>query len=194
MGNVAAAVAEFDEAVQAPWRPPLVAVDGGRRDAGRTAPSGHARSRVGACRPVEAAAPVPTGRTVHPGYRPSREVRGGSSRSRTAVPPAGREAGRARDLPAVRLTRRARRLGAALGLAIGVALGSWLGAALAGDAGSELQLAGESSVVVRTGDSVWSIARSIAGDSDVRPVVDAIQSLNGLEGGFVVPGQVLRLP
>jgi hypothetical protein len=76
---------------------------------------------------------------------------------------------------------------------VGVALGTWFGALVSGPGEGGLQLAGESSVVVESGDTVWSIARSVAGDADVRAVVDAIQSLNGLEGAHLEPGQVLRL-
>ena len=61
--------------------------------------------------------------------------------------------------------------------------------------GGELQLAGERSVVVEPGDTVWSIAGEVAGaDQDVRTVVDAIEELNDLEGSALVPGQVLALP
>ena len=79
-----------------------------------------------------------------------------------------------------------------LALAAGVALGSWLGPLLGG--GGELRLAGGSSVVVQSGDTLWSIASSLDGDGDVRSLVDAIQRLNDLEGGVLVPGQVLELP
>jgi LysM repeat protein len=50
-------------------------------------------------------------------------------------------------------------------------------------------------VVVEQGDSLWSIAASVAGEGDdVRAVVDRIQELNGLSGSAVLPGQVLELP
>jgi Tfp pilus assembly protein FimV len=63
-----------------------------------------------------------------------------------------------------------------------------------GDRGG-LRLAGERSVVVEPGDTVWSIAGEVAGPGqDVRTVVDAIEELNDLEGSVVVPGQVLELP
>jgi hypothetical protein len=94
----------------------------------------------------------------------------------------------------LRLTRRARRLSVVLALGAGVALGSWLGP-LVGGGGGDLQLAGERSVVVQAGDSVWSIAADFAApDEDVRAVVDAIEELNDLDGARVVPGQVLQLP
>jgi LysM repeat protein len=74
-----------------------------------------------------------------------------------------------------------------------MALGSWLGPLFGGAA--ELRLAGESSVVVETGDTLWSIAGSVAGPGDdVRAVVDQIQRLNHLRGTELVPGQSLRLP
>jgi hypothetical protein len=93
----------------------------------------------------------------------------------------------------LRLTRRAKRLAVVLAMAAGLALGSWLGPLLDGS-GSDLRLAGESSVVVRSGDTVWSIATSLQGDGDVRALVDEIQRLNDLDGADLVPGQVLLLP
>jgi nucleoid-associated protein YgaU len=58
-----------------------------------------------------------------------------------------------------------------------------------------LRLAGESSVVVEPGDTVWSIAGEVAGPGeDVRAVVHAIVELNGLQDAVVVSGQVLELP
>lgn len=94
----------------------------------------------------------------------------------------------------MRLTRRGRLLLIVLSLAVGIALGallnSWAGT---GGQGS-LRLAGESSVVVRPGDSLWSIATAVAGTDDVRLAVDRIQQLNHLHGTALRPGQVLQLP
>ena len=78
-------------------------------------------------------------------------------------------------------------------LAAGVAVGSWLGPLVAGDAGG-LRLAGETSVVVQSGDTLWSIATTLDGDGDVRALVDEIQELNGLNSAVLVPGQTLLLP
>jgi nucleoid-associated protein YgaU len=92
----------------------------------------------------------------------------------------------------VRLTARGRRLVAVLALAAATG-----GVALAGDfssGGSALHLEGQDSVVVRSGDTLWSIASSVAGDDDVRAVVHRIQVRNGLHGTVIVPGEVLRLP
>jgi nucleoid-associated protein YgaU len=94
----------------------------------------------------------------------------------------------------VRLTRRARRLAVVVALAAGVALGSWLGPLIGSGGGSDLRLAGVSSMVVESGDTLWSIASSVAGDGDVRVVVEQIRQLNGLADADLIPGQVLRLP
>jgi hypothetical protein len=97
--------------------------------------------------------------------------------------------------PRLRLTRRGRRLVLALALGGAVALGSVVAPLVGGGGVSGLRLAGERSVVVESGDTVWSIAGEVAGpDQDVRTVVDAIEELNDLEGSVVVPGQVLELP
>jgi LysM repeat protein len=47
---------------------------------------------------------------------------------------------------------------------------------------------------VRPGDTLWSIATSVAGEGDVRDVVARIRQVNGLDGTVLVPGEVLRLP
>jgi nucleoid-associated protein YgaU len=93
----------------------------------------------------------------------------------------------------LRLTRRARRLAVVLAMAAGVAVGSWLGPLLGG-ADGDLRLAGDSSVVVQSGDTLWSIASSLDGDGDVRALIDEIQQLNGLRGSELRPGQTLLLP
>jgi nucleoid-associated protein YgaU len=50
------------------------------------------------------------------------------------------------------------------------------------------------SVVVQPGDTLWSIASSLDGDTDVRAVVYRIRQLNALERADLTPGQVLLLP
>ncbi len=47
-------------------------------------------------------------------------------------------------------------------------------------------------VVVQPGDSLWTIARSIQPDGDVRPLVQQLAALNG--GALLQVGQVLALP
>lgn len=197
MGCVQQAVLEFDEEVAAPWRPRLVAASAPGGEAARSGPvravpsrsSRPSPSRVGACRPpAVAVSPAPARHPSGPVRRPA--------------PPTGRGAGGRRDALAVgrreserlRLTYRGRRLAVVLALAAGVALGSWLGPFLSGGAGGDLRLAGQSSVTVESGDTLWSIASSVAGSSDVRTVIDRIRQLNGLHSADLVPGQVLQLP
>ena len=192
MGLVQQAVLDFDDEVQAPWRPRLVAVaavEGPFADEMRPRrphPSGRSSSRVGVCRPVEA----------FPQSRPPVVSRGDlaeEGRARRRVATTGSEPARRRPARRVRLTRRARLLATILTLALGVAIGSWLGPLLA-EGGDDLQLAGVQSVVVQPGDTLWSIATGVAGSADVRAVVDHIQQLNHLQGTVLMPGQVLELP
>ncbi len=49
-------------------------------------------------------------------------------------------------------------------------------------------------VIVAPGDSLWSIAQSVAPQADPRDVVDAIARLNALAGSTVDPGQKLAIP
>jgi nucleoid-associated protein YgaU len=210
MGSVQQAVLEFDEEIQAPWRPRLVpppVSDGaGSARPPLSHPSRRSPSRVGVCRP-----PSPEARPGrHEAHRPGRAIDAPltaasprprpSSRpapSRRPMPEGRSTAGRRPDprasAPArLRLTRRARRLVVVVSLATCVAAGSWLGQ-LIGD-GGDLRLAGQSSVVVQSGDSLWSIASSMDGDGDVRALVDEIQELNGLRDAAIRPGQTLLLP
>src|SRR3954454_2218852 len=193
MGCVQQAVLEFDEEVRAPWRPRLVS------DAGATVepvrhPSRRAPSRVGVCEASDGrAAPArrrsddaPRRVAVRSAAVPAATVPSASTSARRAVPS---RKGSAR----LRLTRRARQLAFVLALASGVALGSWLGPMIGGD--GTLRLAGGSAVVVQSGDTLWSIADTVAGPGDdVRAVVDEIQRVNGLRTADLVPGQVLQLP
>jgi nucleoid-associated protein YgaU len=182
MGCVQQAVLEFDEEVRAPWRPRLVAVPAAEEPSGEGAwepalqayPSRRNPSRVGACRPAGTAVV---------------RTRGGALPGRPPRPTGGR-----RPRARVRLTRRARRFGLVLALAAGVALGSWLAPLVGAGSGSDLRLAGVTSVVVQPGDTLWSIASPVAGDRDVRATVAQIRRLNGLSSARLVPGQTLQLP
>ncbi|MGR6965483.1 LysM peptidoglycan-binding domain-containing protein [Geodermatophilus sp. URMC 61] len=221
MASVRQAVLEFDAAVQVPWRPLLGALDGGLAGRPGAVPGRSSRTPVvtslagtgprvaGHLRPVpdrpagpepRPADPAPPARgagraparreSTSSGARPAvfRPVPAGAVRGGRAVP--GRAAG-----PRLRLTRRGRRLALVLALGGAVALGSVVAPLVRGADGGGLQLAGERSVVVEPGDTVWSIAGELAGaDQDVRTVVDAIEELNDLEGSALVPGQVLELP
>jgi Tfp pilus assembly protein FimV len=121
-----------------------------------------------------------------------RPVRGGCSSgvSRLAAGSRGAQA------PApLRLTERGRRVVAGLSITIGlcIAAGTVVTIELGGADGG-LQLAGASTVVVESGDTLWSIARSVAPHEDPRAVVDAIVQLNGLDSVDLLPGAELRLP
>ena len=216
MASVRQAVLEFDAAVQVPWRPLLESGDGRAAGAGRVPRTPAARGLTGTgprvaghLRPVpdrpggpepRAADPVPAGRgagraparreptssggrPAASGPLPARAVRGGCASLEQA---AG---------PRLRLTRRGRRLALAVALGAAVALGLVVAPLVEGAGDGGLRLAGDRSVVVQPGDTVWSIAGEVTGaDQDVRTVVDAIEELNDLEGAALVPGQVLELP
>lgn len=198
MGYVQQAVLDFDQEVQAPWRPRLVAVPeavGAARPV-RPHPSRRSPSRVGVCAP-----PAPSTRPVAPARRQA--PRAVASRAEIPSPgspgapgfrraPSRRPSAGARHV-GLRLTRRAKRLAVVLAMAAGLAIGSWVGPLLDG-AGDDLRLAGGSSVIVQSGDTLWSIATSLGGDGDVRALVDEIQRLNDLDGADLVAGQVLQLP
>jgi hypothetical protein len=49
-------------------------------------------------------------------------------------------------------------------------------------------------LTVGSGDSIWSIARTVADGRDVRSVVDAIVTANSLSDGNVSAGQKIRVP
>jgi hypothetical protein len=97
-------------------------------------------------------------------------------------------------VPAVRLTRRGRRVVAALSVATGIGIALLTAGSIVGEEHDGLQLVGDSSVVVRSGDTLWSIAVSVAPEEDTRAVVDALVEVNDLDGVGLVPGQVLQLP
>ncbi len=80
-------------------------------------------------------------------------------------------------------------------LAGAVVLGCWAGP-LAHAIGSSRQarVAAEHRVVVRPGDTLWSIARRVAPREDPRPLVDAIVAVNHVDPGALVPGQTVVVP
>jgi hypothetical protein len=49
-------------------------------------------------------------------------------------------------------------------------------------------------VVVRPGQSLWSVAESADPDQDTRAVIQQIVDLNGLSGDLVSAGQQLWVP
>lgn len=49
-------------------------------------------------------------------------------------------------------------------------------------------------VTVMPGDTLWSIAETVAPESDPRDVIDAIMRLNALPSGALVSGEQLSIP
>lgn len=80
-------------------------------------------------------------------------------------------------------------------LSIAVLGAAWAPAAL-GAIGttSEPQRVARTAYLVRSGDTLWSIAERLAPGADPRPVVDAIAAANGVDAGGLVPGQMLLIP
>ena len=76
-----------------------------------------------------------------------------------------------------------------------VVAGLWAGPAAQALGGSTapVPVAG-GSYVVRSGDTLWSIADRVAPGQDPRPVVDAIAAANQVAPGAIVPGQTLLVP
>ena len=88
---------------------------------------------------------------------------------------------------------RRRRTAAVLGTALVVVLLSPL-AAGAVRRGEAPDAPAQRAVVVRAGDTLWSIAQQAQPDQDPRATVDAIQQLNQVDAGALVPGQTLVVP
>jgi LysM repeat protein len=89
---------------------------------------------------------------------------------------------------------RVRRRRVALLVSLVVATAAWTVPRVAvGDPEGE-EAAASSRYVVRSGDTLWSIARRFAPGEDPRPLVDALLVTNGVEAGALVPGQTLVVP
>ena len=143
MGCVQQAVLEFDEAVQAPWRPRLVSVPLPEASTGRRrGPRPCRRARRAAAPRGWAPAPRRVPRRARPLRRAPRPLPAPGPGEAPGPAAAPRAAAGRRSSQRVRLTRRARRLAVVLALAGGVALGSWLGPLLTGANGGDLRLAG----------------------------------------------------
>jgi hypothetical protein len=81
----------------------------------------------------------------------------------------------------------------ATGLMLVIGLSGTMAQALGTD-GTGAVLVSSRTYVVRTGDSMWSIASGIAPGRDPRPVILELETLNGIRSGDLAPGQVLDLP
>lgn len=93
--------------------------------------------------------------------------------------------------PRLRLTLRGQRVLVALGFALSIALGAIAGTVIGVDPLPE----GTSTMVVQSGDSLWSIASQVAGQGeDPRPMLEQIAELNGLQSPLIASGQTLVVP
>jgi hypothetical protein len=97
--------------------------------------------------------------------------------------------------PKLRITRRGRAVLAAV-IALPLVLGTAAavlngGGAVATDTGSTAEF---SYVEVEAGQSLWSLAESIAPQADPRDVIAGIVKLNGLPSADVQPGERLAIP
>jgi nucleoid-associated protein YgaU len=124
-----------------------------------------------------------------------RDPRTVSVPQRAAVRPAAVPAATARKAavsrPRLRLTRRGRVVLVVLPALL--ALSGALIAAAPGVAEAAPRVAPRT-VVVGTGDTLWTIAERIAPDTDPRTTVAAIERANGLASAQVDAGLALRLP
>jgi len=203
MASLAHRVPAHPAAVAGPTVPPVVQEPVVRRPAPVRPVS--LRAVVAGGRAARTVAPVTTRREgVRPGARPAplgavaggRPVRGGCAPEVGVGGAPGWGAPAAvRPSAPLRLTERGRRVVAGLSVAIGLSIASVTVVTVQlGGADGGLQLAGSSTVVVQSGDTLWSIARAVAPEEDPRLVVDAIVDLNGLDGVDLLPGAELRLP
>ena len=101
------------------------------------------------------------------------------------------------DAVPLRLTRRGRRLARTVVVLMAVLTALVLSVTArsssveAGNAPAEVAT---TTVVVQPGQTLWTVARSIAPNADVRDTVARIQGLNGITGSSVRPGQQLVVP
>ena len=63
-----------------------------------------------------------------------------------------------------------------------------------GLAGSPMEPVARRTYVVRSGDTLWTIAQHMAPGTDPRPLVQRIQEANGVDAGALAPGQTLVVP
>ncbi|MGA7149003.1 MAG: LysM peptidoglycan-binding domain-containing protein [Microbacterium sp.] len=77
-------------------------------------------------------------------------------------------------------------------IALSVAMVSGGSALASRDAGATAE--SFTAVTVASGETLWSIAQSVAPHADPRDVVDAIVRLNTLDGVMVQAGQTLSIP
>ncbi len=89
---------------------------------------------------------------------------------------------------------RVRRRRLAASVIAAAAWAAWAGPVGHAVAGSQAAPVASHSYVVRSGDTLWSIASALSPGADPRPVVDAIAEANHVDPGALVPGQTLAIP
>jgi nucleoid-associated protein YgaU len=94
----------------------------------------------------------------------------------------------------VRLTARGRFLVVVASVVVVLAAVGFATGRPSGAGSDETRPAAQRTVVVQPGDTLWSIAREVAPDEDVRITVYEIRKLNGLSDAMIASGQVLLLP
>ena len=72
--------------------------------------------------------------------------------------------------------------------------GQWAGAADTSGAPAGPAAPATAVVVVQPGDSLWSIAQTVAPGADPRETVLRLRELNGMASAVVVPGQSIVVP
>jgi nucleoid-associated protein YgaU len=90
---------------------------------------------------------------------------------------------------------RVRRRRLTLAVSLTLVAAAWAGPAVRalGSTEDPVRVA-RSSYVVREGDTLWSIARRVSPAGDPRPIVDRLATVNGVDAGALVPGQILLVP
>ena len=102
----------------------------------------------------------------------------------------------ARPATRLRLTARGRRVllaVASIPLAVGIAFAAISGGSAIAS-GADAPAVAVETVTVMPGDTLWSIAGSIAPNADPRDVIGEISRMNLLQGGEIQIGQELAIP
>ncbi|WP_165066938.1 LysM peptidoglycan-binding domain-containing protein [Marisediminicola senii] len=101
----------------------------------------------------------------------------------------------AAPLPRLHITKRGRRA-VLVAIALPLIVGASMLTANMGSATASIQVSNSSFeyVQVKSGQSLWQLAESIAPEADPRDVVADVVHLNGLASADVHPGQRLALP
>jgi nucleoid-associated protein YgaU len=94
----------------------------------------------------------------------------------------------------VQLTRRGWLVLVALVAVVVLAVAGLLMSRTSGAATQRPEPVGQRSIVVQPGQTLWSIAKDVAPNRDIRKVIYEIRRVNGLDSAMVRSGQTLVLP